>query len=69
MATSSGMAATLETKFPAAQRQAVGSHLQSQLVELIDLGLQAKQAHWNVVGPPFRSVHHELDEMVQAYWG
>jgi starvation-inducible DNA-binding protein len=39
--------------------------LQSTLVDLIDLGLQAKQAHWNVVGPRFRSLHLQLDELVE----
>jgi starvation-inducible DNA-binding protein len=40
--------------------------LQATLVELIDLSLTAKQAHWNVVGPNFRSVHLELDEIVDT---
>jgi len=39
-------------------------HLQETLSELIDIGLQAKQAHWNVVGPRFRSVHLQLDDLV-----
>ncbi|MDR1808201.1 MAG: DNA starvation/stationary phase protection protein [Propionibacteriaceae bacterium] len=38
--------------------------LQAALVDLIDLGLQAKQAHWNVQGKNFRSVHLQLDEVV-----
>lgn len=38
--------------------------LQAVLVELIELQNQGKQAHWNVVGPHFRSVHLELDEVV-----
>ncbi|MDR0285042.1 MAG: DNA starvation/stationary phase protection protein [Propionibacteriaceae bacterium] len=38
--------------------------LQAVLVDLVDLGLQGKQAHWNVGGPFFRSVHLELDEVV-----
>lgn len=38
--------------------------LQTVLVDLLDLGLQGKQAHWNVVGPHFRSLHLELDELV-----
>lgn len=42
----------------------VASILQSTLVDLIDLSLQGKQAHWNVHGPQFRSVHLELDEIV-----
>ena len=40
------------------------SELQGILVDVIDLGLQGKQAHWNVVGPLFRTVHLELDELV-----
>ncbi len=38
--------------------------LQATLVELVDLSLLGKQAHWNVTGPQFRSVHLELDEIV-----
>jgi starvation-inducible DNA-binding protein len=40
--------------------------LQTVLVELLELQNQGKQAHWNVVGPLFRSVHLELDEIVDA---
>jgi starvation-inducible DNA-binding protein len=36
------------------------------LVALLELQNQAKQAHWTVVGPHFRSVHLELDEIVDA---
>ena len=39
--------------------------LQEVLVDLIDLGLLSKQAHWNVYGPNFRSVHLELDDVVE----
>ena len=45
-------------------RDATGSALQATLVDLIDLSLIAKQAHWNVVGVNFRSVHLQLDELV-----
>lgn len=38
--------------------------LQSTLVDLIDLSLVAKQAHWNLYGPHFRSVHLHLDDVV-----
>jgi starvation-inducible DNA-binding protein len=41
--------------------------LQATLVELIDLALQAKQAHWNVVGPAFKPVHEFLDELTAEY--
>ena len=41
----------------------VALRLQDSLVELIDLALHAKQAHWNVVGPSFRPLHTEFDEI------
>ena len=39
------------------QKAITGHALQQTLVDLIDLSLVAKQAHWNVVGRNFRSVH------------
>ncbi|MDR1078012.1 MAG: DNA starvation/stationary phase protection protein [Propionibacteriaceae bacterium] len=42
------------------------SILQSALVDLIDLSLLGKQAHWNVHGPNFRSVHLQLDEVIDS---
>jgi starvation-inducible DNA-binding protein len=38
--------------------------LQRVLVDLIELHLQTKQAHWNVVGTNFRDLHLQLDELV-----
>src|SRR4051812_18769980 len=38
--------------------------LQQVLVDLIELHLQGKQAHWNVVGTNFRDLHLQLDELV-----
>ncbi|RZS41324.1 starvation-inducible DNA-binding protein [Herbihabitans rhizosphaerae] len=49
-----------------AERDATGAILQSTLVDLIDLSLLGKQAHWNVVGSNFRSVHLQLDELVST---
>jgi DNA-binding ferritin-like protein len=46
-----------------AERQAVAVELQAMLVDLLDLTLIGKHAHWNVEGPHFRSVHRELDEL------
>ena len=40
--------------------------LQAVLIDLVDLHLQAKQAHWNVVGPNFRGLHLQLDELVDV---
>jgi starvation-inducible DNA-binding protein len=39
-------------------------NLQKVLVDLIELHLQGKQAHWNVVGTNFRDLHLQLDEVV-----
>jgi starvation-inducible DNA-binding protein len=47
-------------------RKIVVKDLQATLVELIDLSLLGKQAHWNVVGPNFRSIHLQLDEIVDT---
>jgi starvation-inducible DNA-binding protein len=46
-------------------RKVTGDALQEALVDLIDLGLVAKQAHWNLTGRNFRSVHLELDKVVE----
>lgn len=48
------------------QLRVTGDALQQTVVDLIDLSLIAKQAHWNVVGSHFRSVHLGLDEVVAA---
>jgi len=45
-------------------RETAGDALQSTLVDLIGLSLIGKQAHWNIVGPRFRSIHLQLDEVV-----
>jgi starvation-inducible DNA-binding protein len=49
-----------------ADLKTVGDALKGALVDLVDLGLVAKQVHWNVVGPRFRSVHLQLDEVVDT---
>ncbi len=41
-------------------------NLQAVLVDLIDLHVQGKQAHWNIVGTNFRDLHLQLDEIVEA---
>ncbi|SDR97580.1 Dps family protein [Jiangella sp. DSM 45060] len=40
--------------------------LRDALVDLIDLSLAGKQAHWNVTGPRFRTIHFQLDEVVDT---
>jgi starvation-inducible DNA-binding protein len=47
--------------------RAVAGELQGMLVDLIDLALIGKQAHWNVEGRWFRSLHLDLDELVDDW--
>ena len=49
------------------QREEVGQQLQAMLVELVDLSLLGKQLHWTVVGPLFRPLHQQLDELVDSW--
>ncbi len=56
----------IKSPLAAADKEITGNVLQATLVDLVDLSLIAKQAHWNVVGPNFRSVHLQLDELVDV---
>ena len=47
-------------------RDITGTALQATLVDLVDLALVAKQAHWNLVGRQFHGVHLHLDELVDT---
>ncbi|KNX38406.1 Dps family protein [Luteipulveratus halotolerans] len=55
-----------EAKPPFQASKQLAAHLQAVHVDLIDLHLQGKQAHWNVVGKNFRDLHLQLDEVVDA---
>ena len=44
----------------------LAASLQRVLVDLVELHLQGKQAHWNVIGSNFRDLHLQLDELVDA---
>jgi len=48
---------------PESQKKTVAS-LQAVLTDLLHLAMQFKQAHWNVRGKQFRSVHLQLDEII-----
>ncbi|MGY6500515.1 MAG: Dps family protein [Acidimicrobiales bacterium] len=63
---SASTARSIRTTLGPAEQDRVGSVLQPVLVDLVDLSLSAKQAHWTVVGPEFRSVHLQLDEIVDS---
>ena len=49
------------------ERAALGSILQGQLIDLIELALLGKHLHWNLTGPDFQEMHEHLDELV-AEW-
>jgi starvation-inducible DNA-binding protein len=49
------------------EREGVGQELQATLHELIDLSLIGKQLHWAIVGPLFRPLHLQLDELVESW--
>ncbi|MBP1234282.1 starvation-inducible DNA-binding protein [Arthrobacter sp. PvP102] len=42
------------------------NNLQAVLADLIELHIQGKQAHWNIVGTNFRDLHLQLDEIIDA---
>ena len=48
---------------PERTRDAVVLELQPLLVDLLDLAMQAKQAHWTVTGATFFAVHSHLDKL------
>ena len=44
----------------------LSNNLQAVLADLIELHIQGKQAHWNIVGTNFRDLHLQLDEIVDS---
>lgn len=46
--------------------QTLDDNLQKVLVDLIELHIQGKQAHWSVVGKNFRDLHLQLDEIIDS---
>ena len=44
----------------------LAGNMQAVLVDLIELHVQGKQAHWNIVGTNFRDLHLQLDEIIDA---
>ncbi|MFE1315335.1 Dps family protein [Streptomyces sp. NPDC058755] len=56
----------VKSPLPDDDLKTVSEALRGALVDLVDLSLVAKQIHWNVVGPRFRSIHLQLDEVVDV---
>ncbi len=58
--------AAIKSLLDESARGVVGKALQGALVDLIDLSLQAKQAHWNLIGHHFPGPHSQLDDVVSS---
>ncbi|MFG2602881.1 DNA starvation/stationary phase protection protein [Streptomyces sp. NPDC048514] len=56
----------IKSTLPAEALGVTGTALQETLIDLLGLSLVGKQAHWNIVGPRFRSIHLQLDEVVDT---
>lgn len=55
------------TVLPEETAQKVTDALQPTMLDLIDLHLIGKQAHWTVVGDSFQPVHERLDILIDAW--
>ena len=51
---------------PESVRSAMIELLQARLADAVDLSTQAKQAHWNVKGPNFISLHQLFDDVTDS---
>ncbi|MCZ7416383.1 MULTISPECIES: Dps family protein [unclassified Streptomyces] len=56
----------VKSTLPEQDLKVVGEALQGALVDLVDLSLVAKQIHWTVIGPRFRTIHLQLDDVVDT---
>lgn len=56
--------ATVSSPLADDARKVTGEALQGALIDLVDLSLLAKQAHWNLTGRNFRPLHLQLDDVV-----
>ena len=54
-----------QNNLPHPTRRKIIELLNRQLADAIDLGLQAKQAHWNVKGPHFVGLHELFDKTAE----
>lgn len=58
--------APIKSPLPEHVQKIAGEALQGTLVDLVDLSLIAKQVHWTIVGRNFRSIHLQLDDVVDT---
>lgn len=59
----------IRNDLPEKTRRAMVALLNQQLADVLDLGLQAKQAHWNVKGPNFIALHELFDKVADELEG
>ncbi len=55
-----------QNDLPVAVRATCVALLNRQLADILDLGLQSRQAHWNVKGPHFIALHELFGEVGEA---
>ncbi|MFN8075660.1 MAG: DNA starvation/stationary phase protection protein [Kineosporiaceae bacterium] len=60
------MAPQIRSTLSETDQAVVGAALNTALADLVDLHLVGKQAHWNLIGRNFRSLHLQLDEVVDT---
>ena len=58
-----------KNSLPESTRRKMIELLNQQLADVLDLGLQAKQAHWNVKGPNFIGLHELFDKVAEELEG
>ena len=51
---------------PQKSRESLVKLLNERLIDLIDLQIQTKHAHWNVKGPNFIALHELFDDVAEA---
>lgn len=54
-----------QNDLPEEARRGAVELLNQHLADVLDLGLQAKQAHWNVKGPNFIALHELFDKIAE----
>ncbi len=55
-----------ENDMPQPRRSELNGLMNQRLADAVDLQLQMKQAHWNVKGPHFISLHELFDQIAEA---
>jgi starvation-inducible DNA-binding protein len=58
-----------ENDMPKKRRKELNKLMNQRLADAVDLQLQMKQAHWNVKGPHFISLHELFDKVAEAVEG